>query len=369
MACIVTGFPSSIAALQFEWAWTHAHKTTHISEDERITRPPPSKGNRTRKAESPKSAKAQTHRKKKPRKPNWTMRSRLMNLHLLLRVPAFNRWPLSLSFFCDDVYHDWQRFNKQASGEIRKGVKIFVDDHSLSRTTLSTTAEPSDTKVKQVQDKEPAGVVGPQKLEITYRSMKDHLEKSLSLIEEGEVLVCSVCSQSLTNCTSTTLFCPHESCRAVTHISCLSSKFLQDEGSGGSVIPISGHCPACERETSWVSLVKEMTLRQKGLKEVSRLLKPKRRRVEGEVITAALAADDADLSSAEEESERDDVPLADNWQLLDDDDDAADDDAMSVSSLATDCTSDMPRPHFRPPTWRLDKVVEDSDGDEFLALE
>ena len=98
MTCIVVGFPSNIAALQFEWAWHNAHLTRHITPDERISFA-------TTRTKTNKTGKVS----RRPGRPRTSLTDKLSNLHLLLRVPYFSQWPLEVRFFSEDVYKVWAK--------------------------------------------------------------------------------------------------------------------------------------------------------------------------------------------------------------------------------------------------------------------
>lgn len=44
------------------------------------------------------------------------------------------------------------------------------------------------------------------------------------------------------------------------------------------VVPIQGRCPQCGGHIQWVDMMKELSLRERGAKEVEALLKVKKRR-------------------------------------------------------------------------------------------
>ncbi|KAJ4288219.1 Slx4p interacting protein [Collariella sp. IMI 366227] len=76
MVGLVSGFPSMIAALKFEWALNNPHTSLHIPTSSRLT------------------VSTQRKRNGQPRRPSKSLASVVSNLHLLLRVPSFARWPL-----------------------------------------------------------------------------------------------------------------------------------------------------------------------------------------------------------------------------------------------------------------------------------
>ncbi|KAB8360749.1 hypothetical protein FH972_024484 [Carpinus fangiana] len=90
MAVMVTGFPSKIAALQFEWSWQNTYKTRHVDGQDREEL--------HSKDKLPSSGKA----------PAATLRRRLKDLHTLLRANSFARWPLDVRFFSPEAYTHWQ---------------------------------------------------------------------------------------------------------------------------------------------------------------------------------------------------------------------------------------------------------------------
>ena len=107
MAMIISGFPSQIAALQFEWALQNPHLTTHMTDEERIQRPTKGKGRR-------------------PAPPRRSLDSVLGNLHLLLRVPSFSRWPLELRFFGREVYTVFQKTSTTTVAALPEHIPIIT---------------------------------------------------------------------------------------------------------------------------------------------------------------------------------------------------------------------------------------------------
>ncbi|KAF5010226.1 hypothetical protein FDECE_3585 [Fusarium decemcellulare] len=241
---LVTGFPSSIAALKFEWALTNPHVTMHIPADERLTKT-------TQKAK----------RKGKPRKPIHSLRSVVSNLHLLVKVPSFARWPLTLHFFAPDSKKAWDNWLKSTDASPKEGMKIHTD-FGLSKQPQfrGPTSEPW----------------GIHALPVDYAPMKEYVEKAHNIVSFEREGKCVHCHEELESNKGLQPMCPNDGCEAMGHLDCWGKHALRDEDEG-TVIPKSCTCPGCGGEIEWADMMKELTLRVRGPKEVEKLLKKRRR--------------------------------------------------------------------------------------------
>ena len=302
-------------------------------------------------------------------KPRMSLTDKLSNLHLLLRVPSFARWPLQVRFFCKDVYQKWQSENKKVHASIRSGIKVFLDLKQPEEVINDSELETS-TKAKGKRKRDALGKGGIEGLDLGYNDLKNHIEKSCSSLTENDGLNCAVCAKSLGPNATMALVCPHKNCRTASHMACLATKFIENERASAGVTPISGKCPGCKVELQWIDLIKELTLRVRGQKEVVKMMKkPKKRKT----IQAQFSGEeepanpDEDLVGVDMRAlDCSDESLSDDWFYRD-----HDDDMLSVmsghSGLSEGAEAVTPRkqPSTAP---KLSAVIEDSEvGDTEIS--
>ncbi|KAJ3579861.1 hypothetical protein NPX13_g705 [Xylaria arbuscula] len=245
MVGLVSGFPGMVAALKFEWALNNPHISLHIPAESRIT------------------VSTQRKRSGMPKRPRHSMKSILSNVHLLLRVPSFARWPLKLHFFAPDVHGIWNRLCDSASESLRETIPILTD-FSLS---------PGDTGVST----EDTNLRGIHALPLDYAPMKQYVEKTRSLYSFEREGKCIVCDEHLEHGEGLYATCSNPLCEGTGHIACWSKHLLRNN-LGEDIIPISGQCPECKGDVVWGDMVKEMSLRIRGQKEVDKILRKPRKR-------------------------------------------------------------------------------------------
>lgn len=330
MTCIVAGFPSNIAALQFEWAWHNAHLTRHISADQRISFATTLTKTSARTGKS----------RKRPGRPRSSLLDKLSNLHLLLRAPYFSRWPLEARFFNREVYQSWRSWCERVDEWLRPGIRVNLDLPEPQKEDEEITSAQPPAKKRRIDLIGKGGVEG---VDPTYARFQDVLEKGKFLLDEGDDQKCGVCSKQLYLGKELFVICPSNGCRSLNHLTCLSKHFLQ-QGQSKLLVPESGKCPSCRKKLQWFELMRELSLRTRGEKEVRKLLSKK------EKSKTATAAEILDTES-EDEAEEDDLLAADVV------DNQADDDAMSVTSVDSVAAMDEPK------LGRLEIVIEDSDDE------
>ncbi len=367
MGCIVAGFPSNIAALQFEWAWHNAHLTRHISPEQRISFA-------TTRTKTSKSGKVS----RRPGRPRGTLLDKLSNLHLLLRAPYFSKWPLEIRFFSEEVYRSWNTWCGRVDAHIRPDIKVLLDPvqpqlQEEEEEFSSAQPQPSQRRKRKA---DLIGRGGPEGTDPTYARLRGVFEKSQFLLDEGDDQTCSICAGEVDIRKSLFVICHTGACQSIAHVSCLADTSLKRKKSASSIVPEAATCPACSQERPWLELMQQVTLRNRGMKEIKKLLAKK-----GKRSTAAVAADIMETES-DNESEEDEALTAkhvvdeeaglssqEEEENDDDDDDdkssiASADSSISRTSNASKKDNVKPRVRGKAKTKaKLEMVIEDSEDE------
>ena len=281
-----------------------------------------------------------------------TLSNKLSNLHLLLRVSSFARWPLDVRFFSNEIYEAWLRYTSRSNIPIRSGITILCPQNSGAIKDIS----------------------------VDYVHLKAQLEQSISSLADGKLAHCVVCAKVIEAPTAMAFICPQVGCRVVSHMKCLADKFIREEGQDG-LVPTTGSCPACKATLRWIDLVKELSLRARGEKVIAKLMrKPRRKRAEvpdtGKLPTSKLMADTDTNGELDDDDNDDDTDDTDDELCIEDviDEPLLDeagsrfedcsDDIMSVTSAASDISQSGTPAKAGKQTHRLEMVIEDSEQDE-----
>ncbi|KAJ5165533.1 Zinc finger FYVE/PHD-type [Penicillium coprophilum] len=338
MTLVVEGFTSRVGALQFEWAWQHPERSRHLGSEDDLDPKPRAKANTNAKTGKPKpKPKARARR---------SLVAHLEDLLSLLRSSHFSSWPLRVRFFCADVYRAWRAWNDRVDGHLPPNIKVVLDGDNLA--TVPTAKK----------DDENAPVGSINNLSIDYTRIEDYLEKSMFMLEDPEDLQCTVCKTSISPDQEQIVVCPHPNCRGTSHLLCLSTKFLDATHKPDLLMPTQGICPSCGNTVQWVTMMRELNLRNRGEKEARTILKKKEKRArkESAVVETFSGPRSSTIEprSLSEEPSQDD--LGPNWfEEVDIDSDS-------------DFEGRQKNRSTRPPS-RLEIVIEDSDWDDAELIE
>ncbi|KAL4913131.1 hypothetical protein BDW62DRAFT_170239 [Aspergillus aurantiobrunneus] len=360
MVMVVEGFPSSTAALQFEWAWQHPAATRHLTldasdengesnskgddEDDAAV------GNSQRKPKVQKKPKtcekgADDGDKKKPKKKPPARRTRtslkahLEDLHLLLRSMYFRDWPLTLRFFAADVSQAWRGWSDRVDGILPDHINVIADGNC---TDIFANHSERHLKVGSVKD-----------IIADYTPIKNYLEKAMFLLDDIRGSNCKICKTKYEE-NELAVVCPTADCASTAHLLCLSTKFLDTTNDLDRFIPISGRCPTCAQTIQWALMMKELSIRTSG-REIRQAMLNRSERRDKKLLTktrvkkpkavSTLAGDDPD------DNDQDTDSLDDYWdKTLDSDSESGAKDLLQQESKAS----------------KVEVVIEDSDFDEPL---
>jgi structure-specific endonuclease subunit SLX1 len=345
MVCIVSGFPSNIAALQMEWALTNPHLSRHIDNSKRISF-----------AVTKIKTNARTGKtRRKPTRPSSSLLDKLSNLHILLRAPYFSQWPLEVRFFSEDVYRSWLSWCERVDEQLHPSIHVRLD---LPQQTPTDPEQDDITSGQRPSKRRKADLIGRggiTGIDPSYAPMREVLEKGRFMQGEDDTTTCSICNSSLRLERDLFTICTGANCTSVSHVRCLSKHFLRSAPQN-QVLPKSGQCPSCHEDLAWLDLMKDLSLRARGQVQISKILSKRRK----PPLTTTAAAPSDDDSEQDSDVDMDDVlPVEDELDpgTLDEDD------AQSVLSLGSDSSVSETALPSRTTSQRVEIVIEDSDDD------
>ncbi|KAK4122200.1 hypothetical protein N657DRAFT_646880 [Parathielavia appendiculata] len=252
MVALVSGFPSMTAALKFEWALNNPHISVHIPSSSRL------------------AVSTQVKANGQPRRPSKSLTSVVSNLHLLLHVPSFARWPLKVHFFNRGVFNAWEKWRTTATEQLRANLAVVTDFGREAASGNETEA------AREVKDGGGLHTWGIHALPLDYEPIKEYVAKGQDIFEFERQGRCVVCQEEMQAGEGLQALCTNHGCDGVGHLSCWSRHFLAGEYTE-SIMPVLGHCPKCYGVVLWGDMMRELTLRVRGQKDVDKLLKRKRR--------------------------------------------------------------------------------------------
>jgi structure-specific endonuclease subunit SLX1 len=229
----------------------------------------------------------------------------LKNLHHLLGVGSFSRWPLHLRFFAPDVFTQWERHIGKIKTTLRKSITIQLTPAEIPKLATDVSIEMQTHFIPEVI----------RAIPVAYEDCKPYVEKSRVIFEDEQQKVCGVCKKEAVTSTSLMLVCPVEFCQTVSHLSCLSNKFLAERRGEDALVPMDGTCPGCHSTITWSTMMKELSLRLHGAEELKTMFKPQRKRKSDNISESDTAevpqlGEDEDLEETwmEDMSQDEDAP-------------------------------------------------------------
>ncbi|AET38573.1 endonuclease Ecym_3061 [Eremothecium cymbalariae DBVPG len=228
LVVFVYGFPSKIAALQFEHAWQHSYKTRFIAADKRVVK------NKTS---------------------GRSIHQKIAVVKLLLSHPFFAVMNLTVQIFSEEIHNIWMQ------DKFKVGTAAV--NFQVTQNASTELYEDNDEDIVEY------AMQNLKLIEVFYEEVIQKYKKYLDRYQErltyGQ-LPCNICGKKLNaiedDHKTLVCFCISDVCNFISCLECLYYLFVSGEEvetGNKPIIPTKGQCPTCSVEMSWSNIVKYST--------------------------------------------------------------------------------------------------------------
>ncbi|KAF9097706.1 Slx4p interacting protein [Mortierella sp. AD031] len=268
MVMLVHGFPTKLAALQFEWAWQYPERSRQFEKPQ----PSSTTTKATTTAHSSSSQPPTTTKsgRRKPPRPITTVQEKLSTVRTMIGRPSWIRWPLTVYLMDPDLHTQWQELDKApgtggtgAGGGFRKmsGISVKAGTMDELAPLFSDRGFRQERLQSRVLDK--------------FDRFKETESRCLICVKDidykdpGSFLTCTNTTPSSFSTSSSS-----EDCEMIAHLECMSSILLSKDNlfaqhirsstnsqAQKSLLPTTGNCLACSGEMDWATMIRAMNAR------------------------------------------------------------------------------------------------------------
>ncbi|KAF9414159.1 Slx4p interacting protein [Podila epigama] len=272
MVLLVHGFPTKVAALQFEWAWQYPERSRQFEKVKQVatnTSTSPQTQDPSLVIAPDDSRSGNKIPGKRRMRPPTTVQDKLQTLFNMMRRPSWIRWPLTVHIMDTALQEPWEALEKR----YQQALETISQKNLLRRSDLQ---KPITVSLGSMMDVAPLFTSRGH----SFVKIKEKVQERHDYFKE-QAFKCTVCEKPIDydNISESYLSCSNEfeECDMVAHIECIADFMLKQDDpptatlssdarqTTSELLPTKGVCKVCHCDMSWIVMIRTMSIRKQGL--------------------------------------------------------------------------------------------------------